>query len=328
MAQYGLDVNRLAIVSSVNDSEGFIVLYIFVTEIMFGTLTALIIYVVSTRHYRGSGVAYHSDPPEPSLLIEPYECVNAQGDLRRCTKGEGPCYGKWKPPRTHHCSTCGVCRPGFDHHCPWLGTCIKSSDMPAFLLILIITPVLFLTAVSPIIPILPARISHAFWVSKQTLWIREQWWDRWYSWLFIAGPPGRYMVGTLLGLKQMQDTECQVYKCESPGNAIAKPGVRLTLTVIFALFLSISNGIMAFARIRDITLGQTTLDTFGNKGASAAERRGPSSFLCIPATSSLVERKVYEVLPGERLYDLGWRENWRKFFLHVKRNGIFGIDER
>ncbi|KAL5492235.1 PFA4_2 [Sanghuangporus weigelae] len=328
MAQYGSDVNRLAIVSSVNNSEDFIVLYILITEIMFGTLAALIIYVVSTRYYQGSGIAYHSDPPEPSLLTEPYECINAQGDLRRCTKSKGPCYGKWKPPRTHHCSTCGVCRPGFDHHCPWLGACIKSSNMPAFLLILIITPVLFLAAVSPIIPILPARISHVFWVSRQTLWIREQWWDRWYSWVFIAGPPGRYMVGTLLGLKQMQDTECQGYECESPGTAIAKPGIRLILTIVFAVFLSIGTGIMAFATIRDITLGQTTLDTFRERGASGAERRGPSSFLCIPATSSLVERRVYEVLPGERLYDLGWRENWRRFFLHVKRNGIFGIDER
>ncbi|OCB85476.1 hypothetical protein A7U60_g7485 [Sanghuangporus baumii] len=200
--------------------------------------------------------------------------------------------------------------------------------MPAFLLILIITPILFLAAVFPIMPILPARISHAFWVSRQTLWIREQWWDRWYSWVFIGGPPGRYMVGTLMGLKQMQDTECQVYECESPGTAIAKPGIRLILTIFFAVFLSIAAGIMTLATIRDITFGRTTLDTFGKKGASGAERRGPSSFLCIPATSSLIQRKVYKVLPGDRLYDLGWRANWRKFFLHVKRNSIFGIDER
>lgn len=56
--------------------------------------------------------------PDKSRLSEAYQCINMEGDLALCQKEE--CRGLWKPPRAHHCSTCGVCRLGFDHHCPWV----------------------------------------------------------------------------------------------------------------------------------------------------------------------------------------------------------------
>ena len=152
------------------------------------------------------------------------------------------------------------------------------------------------------------------------------------------------MIGTLLGLKELECREDRDHNHGIPGNAIANPGVKPVLTVFFAFLLSIfaivSSGmnsqlailqmdyalqIMAFAIIRMITLGETTLDTLGKR---QEEKRGSLRFLCIPAASSSDERRVYEILAGENLYDLGWRENWRKLFLQVKRNGIFGTDER
>lgn len=63
------------------------------------------------------------------------------------------CQG-WKPPRCHHCRTCGVCilrvRPllfmqflsadlvlsKMDHHCIWLNTCIGYANHKSFLLFL------------------------------------------------------------------------------------------------------------------------------------------------------------------------------------------------
>src|SRR5258708_2146922 len=44
----------------------------------------------------------------------PYECPDPSGSVPRCFK-DG-CAGQYKPPRTHHCRSCGVCKIGFDHH--------------------------------------------------------------------------------------------------------------------------------------------------------------------------------------------------------------------
>ena len=75
-----------------------------------------------------SGRSTHSVPnyiaPEPQSITEPYECRSA-ASLIFCVKDN--CKMRWKPPRTHHCSTCGVCRVGFDHHCPWVGVLASKS---------------------------------------------------------------------------------------------------------------------------------------------------------------------------------------------------------
>jgi hypothetical protein len=42
----------------------------------------------------------------------------------------------YRPPRTSHCDTCGVCIEKMDHHCPWLGTCIGKKNYKQFYLFL------------------------------------------------------------------------------------------------------------------------------------------------------------------------------------------------
>ena len=39
-----------------------------------------------------------------------------------------------KPPKSHHCSTCGHCILGMDHHCPWMNNCIGLKNQKAFVL--------------------------------------------------------------------------------------------------------------------------------------------------------------------------------------------------
>lgn len=39
----------------------------------------------------------------------------------------------YKPPRAHHCKTCGRCVLKMDHHCPWTANCVGHGNFPHFL---------------------------------------------------------------------------------------------------------------------------------------------------------------------------------------------------
>lgn len=83
--------------------------------------SAIMPFISWTHLYLCTGRDIHSVPPfsapVPYSVDVPHES-GPEGQMEFCRKGR--CNGRWKPPGTHHCSTCGTCRMGFDHHCPWV----------------------------------------------------------------------------------------------------------------------------------------------------------------------------------------------------------------
>ncbi|TFY64785.1 hypothetical protein EVG20_g5830 [Dentipellis fragilis] len=281
------------------------------------------------------------ESPALDTLTEPYECLS-DGTLDFCFKG--PCNGRWKPPGTHHCSTCGVCRLEFDHHCPWLGNCVTASRMKAFLCLLYATAFVVPFAVIPVSGPLSGHFATALRVSKVDPWAVRIWWSRWYSWIVCGGPLGRWVFGTFLGFRVLKAQDAAAHdRWWFQGNMVDSPHTFAAAIVVAGSVLAIFAVCMAVVTTRDVLLGRTTLDTI------RARRRRPTAagsplvqhtgrFVCIPtvtpsvascshssgvesrpktdngAQQGLPERRVFEVLPGERLYDLGWRENLRKMW--------------
>jgi hypothetical protein len=54
--------------------------------------------------------------------------------------------------------------------------------------------------------------------------IRQVWWDRWYSWIVIGGPPGRWIVGIVLGLRIIRGSSSEWHQL---GDMIRYPSISL-----------------------------------------------------------------------------------------------------
>ncbi|KAJ7113693.1 DHHC palmitoyltransferase-domain-containing protein [Mycena crocata] len=252
--------------------------------------------------------------PDKDDLTEPYECVNLDGDLATCIK----CRGAWKPPRTHHCSTCGVCRMDFDHHCPWVGNCVTKSRMKTFLFMLLLAPIAYLVSVVPIYRTLMRHASLALAVSRRDAWANQVWWDWYGSWVFFGGPVGRWIFGMALGFRILKAER----KADLP--LIEQPNLRLFTICALGLLFSAFTLILASWTAKDLLRGLSTLDVL-----QESRPRNSHRFVCIHEHISsdredsgenvrhdVMEsgKKVFSVLPGERIYDLGFWINLKDVF--------------
>ena len=92
---------------------------------------------------------------------------------------------------------------------------------------------------------------------------------------------------------------------------------------------------MAIVVAADVTKGQTTLDSACTRSGDSVRTTTSNRFVCIPysdssdafGNTSAIHRtpatpgdrrgphntqRTYPILINERVYDLGWRENWRR----------------
>ena len=70
------------------------------------------------------------------LALQRPEKKEDEKKLQWCNACEG-----FKPPRSHHCQTCGHCVAKMDHHCPWINSCVGNNNHFAFLTFVCSVPV-------------------------------------------------------------------------------------------------------------------------------------------------------------------------------------------
>jgi hypothetical protein len=189
-------------------------------------------------------------------------------------------------------------------------------------------------AIYPIFRPLYARITSALVTSHETQWIQEQWWNRWYSWIFFGGPGGRWVIGTALGLRELQQMDDIQTRRTSPGSSIEKASLMLLSVVCLAVLLScfalvgepsmkltglriltsVHCQVMAIVTVRDISGGRTTLDSYRTPRSNKGER-----YICVPQEGNK-KRQIIQLQSEDSIYDLGIWENWRLFFGRVAQN--------
>lgn len=117
-----------------------------------------------------------------------------------------------------------------------LGNCVTIGRLKAFLTLLSLTSVTVPLASLPLLPILRTHVIAALATSHADTWATDVWWNRWYSWILCGGPPGRWVVGTLLGFRMLRGQRTPE-PLQFSGSLVAQPHARVVVLVGIATLI-------------------------------------------------------------------------------------------
>ncbi|EIW72253.1 hypothetical protein TREMEDRAFT_58413 [Tremella mesenterica DSM 1558] len=215
-------------------------------SISLGTLTLLFLrlYLLPSRQ----GIPPRDPPDDIQLrrvIFQVSRPPEYPGDVKieRCYKDE--CKGRWKPARTRHCSTCKVCRVGYDHHCAFFANCLTAPYIPLFLTLLLFSPPIFFLLSLPLLKPLTTRTFKAYHLSRTDPTLKE-WWAWSWSWILPAGPVGWRRLDVL---DPEKDSRAGVTVMVLVGGLLSL----ICLALLISSFLLIQDGRLAVDRGRQLS---------------------------------------------------------------------------
>lgn len=126
------------------------------------------------------------------------------------------------------------------------GNCVTLLRVKAFLSLLYTAPVTLIIAVSPIVQILIGHIGTSLSVSHADEWAKRVWWDWYGSWIFVGGPFGRYIIGSILGFRILQSSRPDV---SYPGQIVQEPHLSIIFVAGMGFVLSAFSMVSIFPDI-------------------------------------------------------------------------------
>jgi len=162
----------------------------------------------------------------------------------------------FKPPRAHHCSTCGQCVQIMDHHCPWVNNCVGKYNRKYFLLFIFYT---FLVCLHVLLT--TVHRGYVCW-SPHKRHRRRRW-------------RGRHTTTTTTTTVFVEEVVPLIWDCA---------GIQQPIAVIFLIFqtvLSILFGlftfVMAWEQCNSIMHDVTTIEDMQTHGRAKEENDGAYS---------------------------------------------------
>ena len=117
-----------------------------------------------------------------------------------------------------------------------LGNCVTTGRLKAFLALLVLASITIPLASLPLLPVLRTHVIAALAASHADAWTTDIWWNRPYSWILCGGPPGRWIIGILLGFRVLREQRIPEPSWLS-GHLVAQPHARLAVLVAAATLI-------------------------------------------------------------------------------------------